>query len=557
MAQRGGNYYQAGHGGQDYDFMLPQSVKTFIKQFYSSVKNGDLQGAKSQYTKEFQLITERYFSDPAAPWPSAETVAPLCDNDKMFLHLYTELYYRHLFQIGQHNLHDMVDSWRNWCAFFQYILDNPHSQDYRLPLEWLYDIINEYVYQFQSFSQLRNKAATLSSDDREVRDNNASNTIELFFVFLRTTTTTTTIALSLSLPFPPPSFHPFSLSSHLSLFLSPSPSSSSLSLFKILMANTSAWRPSKVLETLGALADEAGEQAGDFQGDLDEGEEAISQPLAQLGYLSSIGKARVHIVLGDYRMVLASLAPIQLFEQGLFTRVTACHIMIYYCAGFAYMMLRRYVDASTCFRRILIFLSRTKNFQKREIQKKHDQIVSLLAMTWALCPGIVVEESVRELLNEQHGDKLARLQSGQLGVYRDLFDYACPKFISPSNLRESGSPAAFTQTVANIQCTIFLEEVKQRVQLATGTSYLKLYTMASMTKLAQLRGMSEADLRRSLVYIKNKMRSLTWEEGAPLSGVEKVHMSPNFYVQASAVKVEDREDGSEARGYGKYFINER
>ena len=49
--------------------------------------------------------------------------------------------------------------------------------------------------------------------------------------------------------------------------------------------------------------------------------------------------------------VLASLAPIQLFEQGLFTRVTACHIMIYYCAGFAYMMLRRYVDASTCFRR--------------------------------------------------------------------------------------------------------------------------------------------------------------------------------------------------------------
>ena len=107
-----------------------------------------------------------------------------------------------------------------------------------------------------------------------------------------------------------------------------------------------------------------------------------------------------------------------------------------------------------------------------------------------------------------------------------------------------------------MQCNIFLEEVKQRVQLATGTSYLKLYTMASMSKLAQLREMDEAHLRRSLMYIKNKMRSLTWESGEPLAGTEKVHLNPNFFVQGSSVKVEETTDTSADRNFGKYFINE-
>ena len=305
-----------------------------------------------------------------------ETVAPFCENDRLFLHLYAELYYRHLYVIGQHSLRDMIDSWRNWCALFDFLIENRESGQYVLPLEWLYDIVNEYVYQFQSFCQLRNKASTLAADDMEA-----------------------------------------------------------------LLQNEATWSPQTVIETLGALTKAA--RVKESISGQDTG--VKSQPLATLGYFAMIGKARVHIVLGDYRMVLSSLMPIQLFEQGLFTRVTACHIMIYYCAGFAYMMLRRYVDASACFRRILIFLSRTKNYQKREIQKKHDQIVALLAIASALCPGVQIEGSVRELLNEQHGDKLPRLQAGQLNVYKDLFNYACPKFISPNTPAVIDAPSAYSQ----------------------------------------------------------------------------------------------------------------
>ena len=43
----------------------------------------------------FPKLTEEYFK--SSPWPDAEEVAPIVQEDQLFLILYKELYYRHIY----------------------------------------------------------------------------------------------------------------------------------------------------------------------------------------------------------------------------------------------------------------------------------------------------------------------------------------------------------------------------------------------------------------------------------------------------------------------------
>jgi translation initiation factor 3 subunit L len=87
-----------------------------------------------------------------------------------------------------------------------------------------------------------------------------------------------------------------------------------------------------------------------------------------LGYFSIVGLLRMHCLLGDYWLGLKTLEPIDLTKKGLFSRVTACQITLYYYLGFAYLMMRRYVDAIKTFSSILLYISRTKQYHTRSYQ---------------------------------------------------------------------------------------------------------------------------------------------------------------------------------------------
>ena len=43
----------------------------------------------------FNRLTEKFYQK--APWPDAESIAPIVNNDPHFLILYRELYYRHIY----------------------------------------------------------------------------------------------------------------------------------------------------------------------------------------------------------------------------------------------------------------------------------------------------------------------------------------------------------------------------------------------------------------------------------------------------------------------------
>ena len=161
----------------------------------------------------------------------------------------------------------------------------------------------------------------------------------------------------------------------------------------------------------------------------------------------------MNCLLCDYQNALKVLSAINLSKknQGLYTRVNACHITLYYYLGFTYLVTKRYAEAIRAFSTILSFVShserQTRSYQHKEvfytvllfssflfslisclflqILKKSEQICSLLALALALAPQ-QVDYHVHQLLQEKSGDKLAKLNQ--------LFVFSSPDLSPPFSL---------------------------------------------------------------------------------------------------------------------------
>ena len=231
------------------------------------------------------------------------------------------------------------------------------------------------------------------------------------------------------------------------------------------------WSAQKVLYYLQALVDRSGITAH-LKGDAATSPFLESPVYKMLGYFSLVGLCRVHCLLGDYRLALKCVEGIDLGRKGpsphgLYTRVTLCHITIFYYVGWAYLMLRRYQDAIKTFSNILFYIARTKqyhtrSFQYEQILKKNEQMFALLAISASLCPqGAALDENLAAQLRDKYGDRMARMQSNHVdtSVYEELFAFSCPKFISPAPppLDKDSLPANYNpQEALRLQLRLFM-----------------------------------------------------------------------------------------------------
>lgn len=264
-----------------------------------------------------------------------------------------------------------------------------------------------------------------------------------------------------------------------------------------------------------------------------------SRPLYRmLGYFSIIGLLRVHVLLGDFSLALKTLDDIEMNKKAMFARVMAAHFTTYYYVGFSYMMMRRYSDAIRMFSHILVYVSRTKNFQKGQsydaLSKKQDQMYALIAICVAFQPTRL-DDTIHTALREKIGDQFAKLQRGgpeALPVFEELFRSACPKFISPT-------PPDFENPALNVDpvdhhTAIFMDEVKNTLFNPTVKSYLKLYTTMDLKKLAGFLDVEPEKLRAWLLVNKQRSRQLR----APVG-------SENGLLEGEIVSVSDLDYGVE------------
>jgi translation initiation factor 3 subunit L len=114
-------------------------------------------------------------------------ITSFCVLDQIFLILYRELYYRHVYSRLQPNIDidDRFHSYENSCELFNYLLSAFEPVKFRhpnlalqllpadsdgpvaleLPEQWLWDIIDEFIYQFQVFCTWRSKVKSKSDDE--------------------------------------------------------------------------------------------------------------------------------------------------------------------------------------------------------------------------------------------------------------------------------------------------------------------------------------------------------------------------------------------------------
>lgn len=369
------------------------------------------------------------------------------------------------------------------------MIDSNGPVSLELPNQWLWDIIDEFIYQFQSYCNFRDR--TMSKTDTE------SALIE--------------------------------------------ENSQIWSCYSVLNVLYSIIRKSCIKEQL--LASKNGSDMTEAAGEY--GSHSLYK---MLGHFSIIGLLRVHCLLGDYVLALKMMDNIVLNKKSMFSRVAACHVTTYYYVGFAYMMIRRYADAIKAFSIVLSFIQRTKQYHSRsyqfdQIAKKGDQMYALLAICIALCPTRL-DENIHSQLREKYGEQLFKMQKdeGAIAVYTDLFQFACPKFVSPTD--KGADPHQY-------QLKVFLSDIKTQIHLPSLRSFMKLYTSMGIEKLAKFLEVDSDELKTQLLIFKQKSRQYKWVNGNLLDGEYLPTSDLDFCLKQDVVHIAESKVG---RRYADWFL---
>jgi len=225
---------------------------------------------------------------------------------------------------------------------------------------------------------------------------------------------------------------------------------------------------------------------------------------------------------------------------------------------------------------ILVYISRTKQYHTRSYQyesmmKKNEQMYSLLAIGVALCPQRI-DENVHTTLRDKCGEQLNRIQRGEFNVFKDLFSFACPKFVSATDYSVEGVVEEQGKEAFLLQQRLFLQEVAQQTKIPLIRSYLKLYSTISIPKLVSLMQKppkedpkedevveveTEDSVRSYLACFKHKSHNLVWSpvQGVytpPLSGRVLSSSDVDFYADAEDMVT--IVDSKVIRRYGDFFI---
>ena len=184
LQDAGGNSLAAQDEEADFSaYEMPDVIRSFIVYFQKNLRDRNVYEVHSIYENSFNKLTDRYYKN--SPWPPAEVISPLVDGDQQFLLLYKELYYRHVYAKLQPTLEQRFESWANYCDIFNLLLEGDEPLALDLPNQWLWDLIDEFIYQFQTYCQFRARVKSKTDDElKALRDSPQSWAVQKVVYYL-------------------------------------------------------------------------------------------------------------------------------------------------------------------------------------------------------------------------------------------------------------------------------------------------------------------------------------------------------------------------------------
>jgi translation initiation factor 3 subunit L len=453
---------------------VPDEIRNLLRNLLRALHNHHNRNhAFDKIYDEVQQISGLYANNT---WPSIESVYELLkdENDEygqMTKELYKEIYYRHLHKYLEPTLGERLDAYQAYIDLFNHFLRFPpeeslpsHSNSNSqftldLPHNWMWDMLDGFIDQYQSFHIYRAKL-TVSASTEELQQ-------ELTDV----------------------------------------------------NSNPDTWSTQTVLRYLHSFVRHANINLSNVDGEtINTNNDIRTSFCSVFGYMSCVGLLRVHTIMCDYATALASLEPIDLRRhRPLFSAVIGWYVTLYYQLGFSFLMLRRYSDAIKIFSYFLVFVNRQRNTFNRspnavQLTKVVDQMTGLLCIAYALS-AVNLEDSVITEMKEAHGDRLMRMIRGEIGAFEESFAECSPVFLnlSPSLLVDGASVDQ-----GALQWQLLSIDINQRLSLPPLVSYLRLFSSISTAKLGKFLGMQEEDrVLAMLAMLIHKSRQQRMAGGSP------------------------------------------
>jgi len=472
---------------------MPDIIRSFVVYFQKCVSERNVHEVYSIYENSFNKLTDRYYK--SSPWPPADAISPLVNGDQQFLLLYKELYYRHIYSKLQPTLEQRMESWANYCDIFNLLLSVDAPVALELPNQWLWDMVDEFIYQFQAFCQFRSRVKAKTEEElKALKEAPQVWSTHKVLYYLHALVAKSAIKQTLR---GGAGGSPFAAS----------PLYQMLGYFSLI----------GLLRMHCLLADYR--LALQAVGDID---------FSSKGLFTRVTACHItafYYVGWAYLMNRRYTDAIKTFSNILF-----------------------YIGRTKQYH--------TRSYQYEQILKKNEQMYALLAIASSLAPQHQTDDHLVHTLREKFADRMSRMQSNNvdLSAYEELFSFACPKFVSPSPPNYDDPPATYNpQEAYRLQLRLFLNEVQQQKQLPTIRAFLKLYTTIGIPKLAALLETDEATFREHLQCLKHKTHLLSWSSGEPLSGQRASSSDIDFYVDADMAHVADF---STTRKHSEYFIKQ-
>jgi translation initiation factor 3 subunit L len=499
----------------DPDACVPKAVTDFVFDLYESVTTSHIAEEQSKlYGIDFHELNTKYFggggggggqgssqgASAVIPWPSPQAIAGECNGDPLFLALYRELTHRQFHATSRPTLRDRCEGWHVYRELFEEILE---LESFFIVPAWCFDILHEFVYQFQGFCQVRSavyasakKFGLLKGDDQAA---GASTTTEGGGAGSSST-----------------------------------PSSTLLENLSTLQS-TDAWEAEAVFGYLNKLVKLASPSQGS----------SSKKPVVYtyLSLFASVALSRLECLLGDYTACLHAVqGPLvdhahvivdgDKTAKDVLHGVLSARLSVAYHAGVSYLMLRRYKDAIATLADMcagfphlvasataalggsgaVVAMNARQHHHRdnkqdnsaasqlqAQLMKQYDRMVCLLVVLTQLTPNALLtigDDATRRAIR----DKIAKDPSGGTSL-EDFF--ASPKFISV-HTSASGSVVPFHRHQTNL----FLKEAQLQNPYKTLRSYLKLYKSLPLDKLATFYDKTVEEVLPLLLSYKTKMRQL-------------------------------------------------
>jgi translation initiation factor 3 subunit L len=296
----------------DADACVPKALTDFVFDLYDSVTLSQItEETKKLYNTVFRDLSSKYFAN--TPWPSPQTIASECNGHPLFLALYRELTHRHWHAVSRIGVRDRMEGWQVYRELFEEILQE--QPNFFITPEWAFDILNEFVYQFQGFCQFRTALHNSAIKYGMIHEGESFGSAPL-----NNTASHPNIVENIN-----------------------------------LLTSADAWEVEQVFSYLNRL--------------VKIGTTSDVPAYQYLGLFASVALSRLECLLGDYSASLKALAPLsaQIVVKKEDTEQTAIEVIqsvflarlsLAYHAGVSFMMLRRYKDASRIWGDICAYMQR-------------------------------------------------------------------------------------------------------------------------------------------------------------------------------------------------------